>query len=127
MSADIIPLPPPQDSAPANITPLPAPPAPAEPDALAKLLKNPYVLAGGALLAGMALARLFTTPSVQKLARELADEALKRTARDGDPAAPGAAPAPAAAPTLLQEALHAVRPQIAEAAQSFLAQVLKRP
>ncbi len=130
MSADIIPMPAPHDPAPpSNITPMPqtAPvPAPAPGtaaglDTLSKLLKNPFVIAGGALLAGMALTRLFATPSMQKLARDLADEALRRARQ---------APAndePPAPPSLLEEAVESVRPQITDAARSFLAQILKKP
>jgi len=117
MSADIIPMPAPRDSAPlANIAPLPSPPPE---DALSKLLKNPLLLAGGAILAGMALTRLLARPSVQKLARELADEALKRARQStGD--------APAAAPSLVDEVLESIRPQITAAARQFLATVLKK-
>lgn len=132
MSADIIPMPPPHEPAPpSNITPLPqavtttstskatAPPASVS-DTLSQLLKNPFVLAGGALLAGMALTRLFATPSMQKLARDLAEEALRRARMAPADEKP-------AAPSLLEEAVEAVRPQITDAARSFLAQILKKP
>lgn len=128
MSADIIPMPASHEPAPrSNITPMPqtvpvpAPtPAPA-PDTLSKLLKNPFVIAGGALLAGMALTRLWSTPSMQKLARDLADEALKRARQ-----ATAGTDQPAPAPTLLEEAIQSVRPQITDAARNFLAQILKK-
>jgi hypothetical protein len=123
MSADIIPMPAPQEPAPpSNITPLPsAAPAPVTPqlDAISKLLKNPFVIAGGALLAGMALTRLLATPSMQKLARDLADEALRRARQAPAEDQPHA-------PSLLEEAIGAVRPQVTEAARSFLAQILKK-
>lgn len=119
MSADIIPMPAPRDSAPtpANVTPLPSPPPE---DALSRLLKNPLLLAGGALLAGMALTRLLARPSVQRLARELADEALRRARQTtGD--------APAAAPSLVDEALESIRPQVADAARQLFSAILKKP
>jgi hypothetical protein len=126
MSADIIPMPvPPEPATPSNITPLPsASPSPSkdqkqDQDTFSKLLKNPLVIAGGALLAGMALTRLMGTPSVQKLARDLADEALKR-ARQATTDKPSA-------PSLLEEAVESVRPQITEAARKFLADILKKP
>ena len=119
MSADIIPLPSPQPpAAPPPITSLPPPlPAPAE-DSLSKLLKNPLVIAGGAMLAGMALTRLFSTPPMRKLARDLADEALKRARNSTDAAA--------ASPSLLEQGIEAVRPRITEAARRFLADVLRK-
>ena len=131
MSAEIIPMPAPSDPVPSNITPMPQtapvpapgpPPIPAAPatDAISKLLKNPFVIAGGALLAGMALTRLLATPSMQKLARDLADEALKR-ARD---AASTVSQTPA--PSLLEEAVESVRPQITNAARNFLLQILRK-
>lgn len=123
MSADIIPLPsPPTADAPANITPMPSPaPAPEE-DALTKLLKNPLVLAGGAMLAGMAgmaITRLFSTSPMRKLARDLAEEALKR-ARSAD-ATEAAMPA-----SLLEKGLEAVRPQLMEAVTGLLSSALKK-
>ncbi|HEX2746790.1 MAG TPA: hypothetical protein VHM91_02230 [Verrucomicrobiales bacterium] len=122
MSPEIIPLPQPPPAQPANITPMPAPPPlPAEEDAWSKLKKNPLLLAGGAMLAGMALTRLFATPSVRKLAQDLAQEAMKRakssTAEETTP--------PVA--SLLEQGVEALRPQVTEAAKSFLAAILKKP
>jgi hypothetical protein len=126
MPADIIPLPPPEPSPRDVITPLPPPIPPppeaespgAEADSLSKLLRNPMVIAAGAMLAGMALTRLFASSPMRRLARDLADEALKR-----------ARPAPESppAPTLLEQGLDAVRPQITEAARRFLSEVLRKP
>lgn len=120
MSAEIIPLPTPNQSAPSNISPMPSPPAAAaaEEDRLSKLLKNPLVLAGGALLAGVALSRLLSTSPMRKLAKDIADEALKRARNSGEPAA---------APTLLEEGLEALRPQVTQAAKEFLNEILKKP
>lgn len=118
MTADIIPMPEPRETAlPPNVTPMPSP---VPEDTLSKLLRNPLVIAGGAMLAGMALTRLFSTPSVQKLARDLADEALKRARQS-------TADKPAAAPSLVDEAIESVRPQITDAARQFLAGILKKP
>src|SRR6185295_17604001 len=98
-------------------------PAPAaEPDALSKLLKNPFVIAGGAMLAGMALTRLLATPSVQKLARTLADEAVKQARRSTTDT-----PVSAASSSLLDEAIESVRPQITDAARQFLTRILRKP
>ena len=119
MSAEIIPLPsPPQavaDPLPPNVTPLPLP---LQEDALSKLLKNPLVLAGGAVLAGMALTRLLSAPPVRRLARDLADEALRRARASSGPAA--------AEPSLLEQGLEAVRPQVTDIARGFLDRVLKK-
>lgn len=120
MSADIIPLPTaPAADTPANITPMPAPPAPPADDALTKLLKNPLVLAGGAMLAGMAITKLFSTSPMRKLARDLAEEALKRARST----APGSAAEPA---SLLEQGLEAVRPQLMEAVTGLLTTALKK-
>jgi hypothetical protein len=118
MPAEIIPLPPPAPTPPANITSMPAPPAPAE-DAWAKLLKNPLLVAGGALLAGVALTRLFATPSVRKLAQDLAQEAMRRAKSSTTETPPVA--------SLLEQGIEALRPQVTEAATQFLANILKKP
>ena len=116
MSADIIPMPEPRDPVPpGNITPLPAPPPD---DALSKLLKNPLVIAGGALLAGMALTRLFATSPMRKLAHDLAGEALRRARQSGETPA---------APSLVEQGLESIRPEITNAAKRFLANILRKP
>jgi|GEM_PF-5284692 len=118
MSAEIIPLPAPQEPAPsATITSLPPPVPPPAEDSLSKLLKNPFIIAGGAMLAGMALTRLFSTSPMRKLARDLAEEALKRARSSSEPA-------PAA--SLLEQGIEAVRPQITEAAKRLLADILRK-
>ena len=117
MSADIIPMPEPREPAPpANITPFPAPPPE---DTLSKLLRHPLVIAGGAMLAGLVATRLFSTPSVKKLAHDLAEEALRRARQTATPDKP-------AAPSLLDEAIESVRPQITDAARDFLTGILKK-
>ena len=87
-------------------------------DALTKLLKNPFVLAGGAMLAGMALTRLFSTPPMRRLAQDLADEALKR--------AKSTTHAAAQPPTLLEQGIGAIRPQLEEAVKNLLTNVLRK-
>lgn len=77
-------------------------------------------MAGGALLAGMALTKLFTVSPVRKLARDLASEAIKR-ARSTDAAGP-ASPAL----SLLEQGIEAVRPQITDAARRLLNHILKK-
>jgi hypothetical protein len=120
MSADIIPLPVPQESSSAgNLAPMPAPdaaPAPEE-NSLSKLLKNPLVIAGGAMLAGMALTRLLSASPVRRLALELAEAAIRHSRR-GNPLPP--------APSLLEQGLETVRPRITEAAKGFLAEILRK-
>jgi hypothetical protein len=118
MSADLLSLSGAEEPAPpANIAPLPEAPESLQTDALSKLLGNPLVLAGGAMLAGVALTRLLSTSPVRRLARDLADEALKRarTAGDGPPA-----------PSVLDQLLESVRPQVTDAATRFLADILKK-
>src|SRR5688572_22737110 len=117
MSAELIPLPAPQEPAPpATITSLPPPVSRAAEDSLSKLLKNPLIIAGGAMLAGMALTRLLSTSPMRKLARDLADEALKRARNSSEPSP---------VPSLLEQGIEAVRPQITEAAKRLLADILR--
>lgn len=120
MSAEIIPLPSaPPSLPPADITLLPPTDAGAGEDSLSKLLKNPLVLAGGAMLAGLALTRLLGAAPMRRLARDLADEALKRSRG-------GPADAPPQAGSLLEQGLEAVRPQITEAARRLLTEILRK-
>jgi hypothetical protein len=114
MSAEIIPMPAPKEELPPNVTPMPT----AHEHAFEKLVKNPLLLAGGALLAGMAIARLWSTPTVRKLAEDLAKEAMRKARNDDE--------APAKADTLLNQAVDALRPQMADAAKSLLNAVLKK-
>lgn len=115
MTADLIPRPETAESVtPANITPFPPPPPE---DTLSKLLKSPLVIAGGALIAGMALTRLFSTSPMRKFARDVAEEALKRTRTTGEPAA---------ARSLLEQGLEAIRPEITDAARRIIANVFRR-
>jgi hypothetical protein len=114
MSAEIIPMPVPKEELPPNVTPLPSP----HQSAMDKLVKNPLLLAGGALLAGIALSRLWGSPPVRKLAEDLAREALRKARADDA--------APEKAATLLEQAVDALRPQMAEAAKALLNKVLKK-
>lgn len=82
----------PYSSSPAEPTPpleilsadLPGPPeSPGPPPSslspeLQALVRNPLVLAGGAVLVGVVLSRIFATPAARKVAGELAAEALRR-------------------------------------------------
>lgn len=115
MSADLIPLPETREQVPTvSITPFPPPP---QRDALSKLLKNPFVIAGGALLAGMAVTRLFATPPMRKLAHDLAEEALKRARTSS------ATPPPA---SLIEQGLEAIRPEVTDAAKRLLAGIFRK-
>ncbi len=115
MTADPIPRPETVASAsPPNITPFPPPPPE---DTLSKLLKNPLVIAGGALLAGMALTRLFSTSPMRKWARDVAEEALKRTRTTGEPTTGS---------SILEQGLEAIRPEVTDAARRIIADVFRR-
>jgi hypothetical protein len=114
MSAEIIPMPVPKEELPPNVTPMPTP----HQRAMDKLVKNPLLLAGGALLAGLALSRLWSVPSVRKLGEDLAKEALRKARADDA--------APEKAATLMDQAVEALRPQMAEAAKALLNKVLKK-
>ena len=76
----------------------------AEKEALAATLYRPFHNLG-------------STSPVRKLARELADEAIKR-------ARSGSEPAPAA--SLLEQGIEAVRPQITDAARRLLTDILRK-
>lgn len=116
------------------LPPAPAEPLPADPSAVpggsglppvvAALARNPLVLAGGAVLAGVVLSRFMATPSAKKIARELAAEALKQLR----PAAAGAAgmAGTAAASTLLEKGIEKYGPQITDYGKKILADLLKK-
>jgi hypothetical protein len=113
---------------PAGAEPLPEPtPSPVPsglPPVFAALARNPLVLAGGAVVAGVVLSRFMATPSARKIARELAAEAIKQLR----PAATGAAgmAGTAAAGTLLEKGIEKYGPQIADYGKKMLADLLKK-
>jgi hypothetical protein len=82
------------------------------------------VLAGGAVLAGVILSRFMATPSAKKIARELAEEALKQL----KPMATGAAgmAGTAAAGTLLEKGVEKYGPQIVDFGKKMLADLLRK-
>lgn len=87
------------------------------PPALAALLRNPVVLAGGALVTGLVLSRLFGTPAGRRMARDLAEEAFKRA---------GPAAGTLAASSLLEAGMEKLRPHLTEYAKKMLAEVLRK-
>ncbi len=110
------------------LPPAPAPPpdvpGPSLPPAIEALARNPLVLAGAAVLAGVVLSRFLATPSAKKMAREFAAEALKQL----KPAASGAAgmAGSAAAGALLEKGVEKYGPQISDFAKKMLAEMLRK-
>ncbi|MDB6069590.1 MAG: hypothetical protein JWL81_761 [Verrucomicrobiales bacterium] len=94
------------------------------PPALEALARNPLVLAGGAVLAGVVLSRFMATPSAKKIARELAAEALKHLKPVASSAAGMAGTA--AAGSLLEKGMEKYGPQIADYGKKILADLLKK-
>ncbi len=94
------------------------------PPALQALARNPLVLAGGAVLAGVVLSRFLAMPSARRLAKELALEAFKHL----KPAAAGAAglAGTAAAGSILEKGVEKYGPQIAGYAKKMLADLLEK-
>ncbi len=94
------------------------------PPAIQALARNPLVLAGGAVLVGVVLSRFLATPSAKKIARELAEEALKQLR----PAAAGAAgmAGTAVAGSILEQGVEKYGPQIAEYGKKMLAELLRK-
>ncbi len=109
---------------PASAGPETAPPVSSLPPGIQALARNPLVLAGGAVLAGVVLSRFLATPSAKKIARELAAEAFKHL----KPAVSGAAGAAgtAAAGSLLEKGVEKYGPQIADYAKKMLAEMLRK-
>ncbi len=123
-----------QPSMPPNVTPIteaepaPQPPAFGAADTVSRLLKNPLVIAGGAVVAGLLVTRIFGALPARRLVTEIVDEVLRHRRASGSiPAeAPAAAPAPApASPAadVIQQGWEHVRPQVAGFAQKMLAQL----
>ena len=91
---------------------------------LQALARNPFVLAGGAVFAGVILTRFMATPSAKKIARELALEAFKHL----KPTASGAAgmAGSAVAGSLLEKGIEKFGPQIADYSKKILADLLRK-
>lgn len=91
---------------------------------LQALAKNPLVLAGGAVVAGVVLSRFMATPAARRFARELALEAFKQI----KPAVAGAGgmAGSAAAGSVLSKGMEKYGPQIADYAKKMLADMLKK-
>ena len=109
---------------PAGASPAADPSSSNLPPAVLALARNPLVLAGGAVLAGVVLSRFLATPSAKKMAREFAAEALKQL----KPAAAGAAgmAGSAAVGTLLEKGIEKYGPQISDFAKKMLAEMLRK-
>ncbi len=111
-------------------------------DALSSLLKNPLVIAGGAVLVGLLVTRVFGALPVKKLAGDLAAELFKKgvvnpvggsltpsvgvgsgESGGGGPAAGGAVLPTSVAAEVLQKGWDQYGPQISGFAQKLLAQL----
>lgn len=92
--------------------------------ALQALARNPLVLAGGAVLAGVVLTRFMATPSAKKIARELAAEALKQLKPTASSVAGTAGSAVAG--SLLEKGIEKYGPQIADYSKKILADLLRK-
>ena len=104
--------------------PPPVPTSSSLPPALQALAKNPIVLAGGAVLAGVVLSRFLATPSARKIARELAAEAYKHLRPTASNVAGMAGTA--AAGSILEKGVEKYGPQIAEYGKKMLAELLRK-
>ena len=94
------------------------------PPAIQALARNPIVLAGGAVLVGVVLSRFMATPAAKRMARDLAEEALKHL----KPTAAGAAgmAGTAVAGSLIEKGIEKYGPQIAEYGKKMLAEMLRK-
>lgn len=98
------------------------------PEAVKVLLRNPIVLAGGAVVAGVVLSRFFAIPAARRMARQLAEEAirqLKPTAVSAATAAAGMA-GTAVASSVLERGVEKFGPQITDFAKKMLADILRK-
>jgi hypothetical protein len=94
------------------------------PEPVKAVLRHPVVVAGGAIVAGVVLSRVFGTAAGRKIARELAAEAVKHL-RPAATTAAGMA-GTAAASTLLERGLEKFGPQITDYAKKMLADILRK-
>ena len=115
---------PPAETASAASLPLPAVPSSGLPPSVQALARHPLVLAGGAVLAGVVLSRFLATPSARKIARELAEEAIKHLKPTAANAAGMAGTAMAG--SLLEKGVEKYGPQIVDYGKKMLADLLRK-
>lgn len=105
-----------------------APPRGRLPEPVKVLLRNPVVLAGGAVVAGVVLSRFLAIPAARRMARQLVEEAirqLKPTAVSAATAAAGMA-GTAVASSVLERGVEKFGPQITDYAKKMLADILRK-
>lgn len=101
-----------------------ATPAAGLPEPVKAVLRHPVVIAGGAIVAGVVLSRVFGTAAGRRMARELAEEAVKHL-RPAASTAAGMA-GTAAASTLLEKGMEKFGPQITDYAKKMLADIMRK-
>ncbi|MES2706907.1 MAG: hypothetical protein V4726_09930 [Verrucomicrobiota bacterium] len=94
------------------------------PEPVKAALRNPVVLAGGAIVAGVVLSRVFGTTAGRRIARELAAEAVKHLKPSTSTVAGMAGTA--AASSLLEKGMERFGPQITDYAKKMLADILRK-
>lgn len=94
------------------------------PEAVKAALRNPVILAGGAIVAGVVLSRIFGTTAGRRMARELAGEAVKHLTPSVGTVAGMAGTA--AASSLLEKGMEKFGPQITDYAKKMLADILRK-
>lgn len=114
MSVELIPLPPPL---PPNVTPMPSPQATAREDALSKLLQNPLVIAGGAVVAGVVLTRLIAAAPARHLIQQAVERALNKNRQSEPTSRPE---------TFLQKGLENMKPQLQGLAEKVINGLLSK-
>lgn len=94
------------------------------PESIKSALRNPFVLAGGAVVAGVVLTRVLGTTAGRRIAKELATEAMKHMKPTASSVAGMAGTA--AASTLLERGVEKFGPQITDYAKKMLADILRK-
>lgn len=94
------------------------------PEPIKSALRNPFVLAGGAVVAGVVLTRVLGTTAGRRIAKELATEAMKHMKPTASSVAGMAGTA--AASTLLERGVEKFGPQITDYAKKMLADILRK-
>ncbi|MDB6136559.1 MAG: hypothetical protein JWM59_4802 [Verrucomicrobiales bacterium] len=94
------------------------------PEPIKAALRNPFVLAGGAVVAGVVLTRVLGTTAGRRIAKELATEAMKHMKPTASSVAGMAGTA--AASTLLERGVEKFGPQITDYAKKMLADILRK-
>ncbi len=94
------------------------------PEPVKAALRNPVVLAGGAIVAGVVLSRVFGTTAGRRIAGELAKEAVKHL-KPSTATVAGMA-GTAAASSLLEKGMEKFGPQITDYAKKMLADILRK-